>query len=144
MARNTVRRYLRGGHAAKAQVRPARRCLDEDGRAEAKQLFTGLAEGDAEEGAGTTSGLALAIAPPTSERVTIDLSAGMPGQSHWRYRKGEDSTTFAAPSFDDSAWSQVGIPQLSDGYAEARRVRRARDASARSHSRFRKATKSLF
>ncbi|XYI02428.1 hypothetical protein ACMHYB_22800 [Sorangium sp. So ce1128] len=61
-----------------------------------------------------------------------------------RYRKGEDSTTFAAPSFDDSAWSQVGIPQLSDGYAEARRERRARDASARSYSRFRKATKSLF
>src|SRR3954463_5421409 len=25
---------------------------------------------------------AVAIAPPTSERVTIDLSAGMPGQTH--------------------------------------------------------------
>ncbi|ADO69563.1 discoidin domain-containing protein [Stigmatella aurantiaca] len=53
---------------------------------------------------------AQAVAPPTSERVTIDLSAGMPGQSHWRYLKGQDSTTFASPSFDDSAWSQVGIP----------------------------------
>jgi beta-galactosidase len=58
----------------------------------------------------TTSELAQALAPPTSERVTIDLSAGMPGQSHWRYLKGQDSTTFAAQSFDDSAWSQVGIP----------------------------------
>ena len=56
------------------------------------------------------SELPQAIAPPTSERVTIDLSAGMPGQSHWRYLKGQDSTTFAALSFDDSAWSQVGIP----------------------------------
>jgi len=50
------------------------------------------------------------VAPPTSERVTIDLSAGMPGQSHWRYLKGQDQTTFAAASFDDSTWSQVGIP----------------------------------
>src|SRR5689334_13051491 len=49
-----------------------------------------------------------AVAPPTSERVTIDLSAGMPGQSHWRYLKGQDSTTFAATAFDDSSWSQVG------------------------------------
>jgi hypothetical protein len=51
-----------------------------------------------------------AVALPISERVTIDLSAGMPGQSHWRYIKGQDSTTFATPSFDDSSWSQVGIP----------------------------------
>ena len=51
-----------------------------------------------------------AVAPPTSERSTIDLSAGMPGQTHWRYLKGQDSTTFATTSFDDSTWSQVGIP----------------------------------
>jgi hypothetical protein len=51
-----------------------------------------------------------AVAPPTSERTTIDLSAGMPGQTHWRYLKGQDSTTFATTSFDDSTWSQVGIP----------------------------------
>jgi len=50
------------------------------------------------------------VVPPTSERVTIDLSAGMPGQSHWRYLKGQDSTAFAATAFDDSTWSQVGIP----------------------------------
>jgi beta-galactosidase len=54
--------------------------------------------------------VAQAVAPPTSERVTIDLSAGMPGQSHWRYLKGQDSTTFAATAFDDASWSQVGIP----------------------------------
>jgi beta-galactosidase len=53
---------------------------------------------------------AQAVVPPTSERVTIDLSAGMPGQSHWRYLKGQDSTTFATQAFDDSAWSQVGVP----------------------------------
>ncbi|HMG54753.1 MAG TPA: DUF4982 domain-containing protein, partial [Kofleriaceae bacterium] len=57
-----------------------------------------------------TAASAQAVAPPTSERVTIDLSAGMPGQGHWRYVKGQDSTAFAAPSFDDSGWSQVGIP----------------------------------
>src|SRR5689334_7705359 len=51
-----------------------------------------------------------AVAPPTSERTTIDLSVGMPGQSHWRYLKGQDSTAFATTSFDDSTWSQVGIP----------------------------------
>ncbi|HEY6174278.1 MAG TPA: discoidin domain-containing protein [Kofleriaceae bacterium] len=53
---------------------------------------------------------AQAISLPVSERLTIDLSAGMPGQSHWRYVKGQDSTNFAARSFDDSAWSEVGIP----------------------------------
>jgi beta-galactosidase len=53
---------------------------------------------------------AQAVVPPASERVTIDLSAGMPGQTHWRYLKGQDATTFAAQAFDDSTWSQVGIP----------------------------------
>src|SRR5205823_416888 len=53
---------------------------------------------------------ARAVVPPTSERVTIDLSAGMPGQSHWRYLKGQDQAAFAATGFDDSSWSQVGIP----------------------------------
>jgi hypothetical protein len=53
---------------------------------------------------------AQAVVPPTSERVTIDLSAGMPGQSHWRYLKGQDSATFATTAFDDATWSQVGVP----------------------------------
>ncbi|MGH9886855.1 MAG: discoidin domain-containing protein, partial [bacterium] len=53
---------------------------------------------------------AVAISPPTSERLAIDLSAGMPGQSHWRYIKGQDQAAFATRAFDDSTWSQVGIP----------------------------------
>src|SRR5262252_9552648 len=57
---------------------------------------------------------AQAISLPMSERLTIDLSAGMPGQSHWRYVKGQDSTSFAALSFDDSAWSEVGIPHAAN------------------------------
>ena len=60
--------------------------------------------------AGGTAANAGAVLPPPSQRVTIDLSAGMPGQSQWRYLKGQDSTTFAATSFDDSSWQQVGIP----------------------------------
>jgi len=63
-----------------------------------------------EDGPEQTPASTQAVALPTSERVAIDLSAGMPGQGHWRYIKGQDSTTFATPSFDDSSWSQVGIP----------------------------------
>ena len=69
-----------------------------------------LACGGAGDGPGAPSASVQAIAPPTSERLTIDLSAGMPGQSHWRYLKGQDSTAFATTAFDDSTWSQVGIP----------------------------------
>ncbi|WP_083458454.1 IS21 family transposase [Sandaracinus amylolyticus] len=47
VARNTVRRYLRGGAAAEVQVRPGARVLDEDGRAEARQLFATMAAGNA-------------------------------------------------------------------------------------------------
>jgi transposase len=47
VARNTVRRYLRGGLEAEVQVRPGSRRLDEDGRAEARQLYAGLAGGNA-------------------------------------------------------------------------------------------------
>jgi transposase len=47
VARNTVRRYLRGGLEAEVQRRPKARRLDEDARAEAKQMFVGLAEGNA-------------------------------------------------------------------------------------------------
>jgi hypothetical protein len=63
-----------------------------------------------EDASQASVGSASAVVPPTSERVTIDLSAGMPGQSHWRYLKGQDSTAFAAQAFDDSTWSQVGVP----------------------------------
>jgi transposase len=47
VARNTVRRYLRGGPSADVQVRRKARKLDDDARAEARQLLTGVAEGNA-------------------------------------------------------------------------------------------------
>ena len=47
IARNTVRRYLRGGLAAEQQTRPRRRRLDEASQVEARELFTGLAAGNA-------------------------------------------------------------------------------------------------
>lgn len=47
VARNTVRRYLRGGSAAEKQERPAARVLDEAGRRLAVGLFDGEAEGNA-------------------------------------------------------------------------------------------------
>lgn len=47
VARNTVRRYLRGGADAEVQRRPGARALDEDGRAEARQLFATTAAGNA-------------------------------------------------------------------------------------------------
>jgi transposase len=47
IARNTVRRYLRGGEAAEVQVRPTARALDEVARVDAVRLFEGPAEGNA-------------------------------------------------------------------------------------------------
>jgi transposase len=47
LARNTVRRYLRGGPAAEVQERPTARCLDGTSRLEAVALFDGVAEGNA-------------------------------------------------------------------------------------------------
>lgn len=47
VARNTVRRYLRGGESAGVQLRPGARALDEDGRAQARQLFATSAAGNA-------------------------------------------------------------------------------------------------
>lgn len=47
VARNTVRRYLRGGVAAEAQVREGRRALNEEERKRAVALFAGEAEGNA-------------------------------------------------------------------------------------------------
>ena len=47
LARNTVRRYLRGGAAAEVQERPAARRLDEVARSEAVSIFETAAEGNA-------------------------------------------------------------------------------------------------
>jgi len=47
---------------------------------------------------------------PTSQRVTINLSGGMPGQSQWLYIKDSNSSSYATPAYNDSAWTPVGIP----------------------------------
>jgi transposase len=47
LARNTVRRYLRGGPAAEVQERPTSRCLDDAARAEALALFDGAGDRNA-------------------------------------------------------------------------------------------------
>jgi transposase len=47
VSRQTVRRYLRGGIAAEVQVRPSRRALSDEWRAEAVRLFETTAEGNA-------------------------------------------------------------------------------------------------
>jgi beta-galactosidase len=47
---------------------------------------------------------------PPSQRVTINLSSGIPGQSQWLYVKDQDNASFATPTFNDSGWTPVGIP----------------------------------
>lgn len=47
VARNTVRRYLRGGFGAEAQERPKARRLSQEARAEARRLFDGPGGGNA-------------------------------------------------------------------------------------------------
>jgi hypothetical protein len=47
---------------------------------------------------------------PASQRVTINLSPGMPGQSPWLFQNTQDSAAFATPGFNDASWTPVGIP----------------------------------
>lgn len=47
VARNTVKRYLRGGEAAERRAAPSRCALDPEQRAEALRLLEGPAEGNA-------------------------------------------------------------------------------------------------
>ena len=47
IARNTVRRYLREPVAAEVQVRPAARCLTDEARTTARELYAGVAGGNA-------------------------------------------------------------------------------------------------
>lgn len=47
IARNTVRRYQRGGESAERQARPAARRLDEAAQQKARQMFADVAEGNA-------------------------------------------------------------------------------------------------
>lgn len=72
VSRNTVRRYLRGGEAAEVQVRPKSRRLDEDGRAEARQLFVGLAGGNAVVVAGELARRGVEVSVRTVQRVVAD------------------------------------------------------------------------
>ena len=61
-------------------------------------------------GAGAALAQQVETSVPLSERVSIDLSAGMPGQGHWLYIKDQDQASFATTTFNDSTWQQVGIP----------------------------------
>ena len=51
---------------------------------------------------------------PPSQRVTIPLGAGFPGQNPWLYVKDQDwpdaVPAAAENSFNDSAWTPVGVP----------------------------------
>jgi len=47
IARNTVKRYVRGGSSAAVQARPGRRALDDAQRSRAVALFDAVAEGNA-------------------------------------------------------------------------------------------------
>src|SRR5437870_4063146 len=55
-------------------------------------------------------GVSTAHAQPASPRVTIDLSAGLPGEGHWLYIRDSDQATYASPTFNDTAWTPVGVP----------------------------------
>jgi len=69
VARNTVRRYLRGGEAAEVQVRPKARRLGDDARAEAVRIFDGAAEGNAVVVARLLAEQGVAASPRTVQRV---------------------------------------------------------------------------
>jgi hypothetical protein len=47
---------------------------------------------------------------PASQRVTIDLSAGLPGEGRWLYIKDSDSAAYATAGYNDTAWLPVGVP----------------------------------
>ena len=72
VARNTVRRYLRGGADAETQVRPAARCLDEAGERRAKELFEGEAEGNAVVVAEMLHAEGLDVSARTVQKLTSD------------------------------------------------------------------------
>jgi len=89
----------------KATVRPEIRCLG--GLRNVLMMFSLLAAALCSIGA---SAQQVETSLPPSQRVTINLSAGMPGQSQWLYLKDQDSPSFATPLYSDSAWTPVGIP----------------------------------
>lgn len=69
LARNTVRRYVRGGDAALVQTRPGRRALDEVTRTEAVRLFDEVAEGNAVVVADILRERGVVVGPRVVQRV---------------------------------------------------------------------------
>jgi len=61
-------------------------------------------------GASVSNAQQVETSVPPSQRVTINLSAGMPGQNHWLYLKDHDSTANSTINLNDSSWTPVGIP----------------------------------
>jgi transposase len=72
IARNTVRRYLRGGAEADAQVRLSRRRLDAACRAKAVALFDGSAEGNAVVVQQLLAGDGVGASVRTVQRAVVD------------------------------------------------------------------------
>jgi transposase len=72
LARNTVRRYLRGGPAAEVQERPAARRLDEVARSEAVSIFQSAAEGNAVVVARLLAERGIEASVRTVQRVVAD------------------------------------------------------------------------
>jgi transposase len=69
LARNTVKRYVRGGCEAETQARPSARALDEEGRQAAVALFDGEAEGNAIVVAELLQGRGYEVSERTVQRV---------------------------------------------------------------------------
>lgn len=72
IARNTVRRYLRGGEAAQKQVRPSARRLDADGLKRAVELWDGPAEGNAAVVRAMLAAQGVTVSLRTVERAVAD------------------------------------------------------------------------
>jgi transposase len=72
LARNTVRRYLRGGPAAEIQERPRARRLQGASRSEAVALFDGAAEGNAVVVAGMLADRGIEASVRTVQRAVAE------------------------------------------------------------------------
>ena len=79
VARNTVRRYLRGGEAAQQQVRPRARRLDAAARRQAIGLFEGTAQGNAVVVRELLAAQGLRVSLRTIQRVVECTSAELFG-----------------------------------------------------------------
>src|SRR6476659_8348693 len=73
VARNTVRRYLRQGIAAGVQMRPAARCLTAGTRATARDLYAGVAGGNAVVAKRLLAERGVGVSERTIQRAVADL-----------------------------------------------------------------------